>query len=84
MARNLNQLVEIPDPYKYDGCYTVVKRLSEIYSHEYDTICNNLDEQDLNALLFMCIGTWKLSTEKKEEKISNSNLSSDGKNEMKY
>lgn len=82
MAINLNHLVEIPDPYKYDGCYTVVKKLSEIYSREYDSICNKLDERDLNALLFMCIGTWKLSTEKKEENISNSNLSDEGKNEI--
>ena len=66
---NLKNLEDITDPFKYDGSYEVVRRAAELYSESFDKISNDLDDKDLDVILFLDLGSWKLSYEKKKERI---------------
>lgn len=66
---NLKNLEDITDPFKYDGSYEVVRRAAELYSESFDRIYNDLDDKDLDVILFLDLGSWKLSYDKKKERI---------------
>lgn len=78
MAINIKTLKEIPNPDDYDGCYGVVRRLSELYAQSFDVIKSTVDGRDLDALLFMPA----LRSTKRKERIGNSHLPQQAKREM--
>lgn len=79
---NLKDLEDITDPFKYDGSYEVVSRAAELYSESFDKISNDLDDKDLDVILFLDLGSWKLSYEKKKERIMSSHLFQKQKKEL--
>jgi hypothetical protein len=79
---NLKDLEDITDPFKYDGSYEVVRRAAELYSESFDKISNDLDDKDLDVILFLDLGSWKLSYEKKKERIMACHLLDDQKEEL--
>ena len=79
---NLKHLEDITDPFKYDGSYEVVRRAAELYSESFDKISNDLDDKDLDVILFLDLGSWKLSNDKKKDRIMSSHLFQDQKKEL--
>lgn len=68
----------IPD--EYDGSYELVRTIVEAYSSLDDY--SNVTYLDLDAIYLMAIGTWKLNSEKKKEKVNNTCLSEDEKKKV--
>ncbi|MFT5872279.1 MAG: hypothetical protein ACI8WT_001209 [Clostridium sp.] len=67
----------IPD--EYDGSYELVREIVKAYENvPYD----NLTLDDLNAMFFMCIGTFKQGVETKKQFIGKSNLPENEKNRI--
>ena len=68
-------------PEEHDGSYIlipkVVKELSKIDLNSLD-----LDYTDLNAIYFLCIGTWKVGFKNRIERINDSHLPEETKNNI--
>lgn len=69
------------DPDKHDGSYELMR--STIYAYENMKDLSNLDYEDLNLVYLMCVGTWKHSVAKKEERIEASHLPLEQKDAIK-
>ena len=69
------------DPDKHDGSYELMR--STIYAYENMKDLSNLDYEDLNLVYLMCVGTWKHSVAKKEERIEASHLPVEQKDAIK-
>ncbi len=66
-------------PLEYDGSYSLVRKIVEAYKGINE---NLLDAKDLEVIYFATIGTWKSSFANKKERIINSHLPNDKKNEL--
>lgn len=59
---------------KHDGVYILIPKVVEELSKIKDLNSLDLDYNDLDAIYFLCIGTWKIGFKNKIERIKNSHL----------
>lgn len=76
--KNLKEAKDV-NPLEYDGSYSLVRKIVEAYKGINENI---LDAKDLEVIYFATIGTWKSSFANKKERIINSHLPNDKKNEL--
>lgn len=69
------------EPDKHDGSYELMRTTINAYENMKDL--SDLDYEDLNLVYLMCVGTWKLSIAKREERIDASHLPADQKDVLK-
>lgn len=76
--KNLKSANDI-NPLEYDGSYSLVRKIIELYKNINE---NALDIKDLDLIYFATIGTWKSSFANKKDRINNSHLPNDKKEEL--
>lgn len=65
-------------PEEHDGVYILIPKVVEELSNiDLDSL--DLDYNDLNAIYFLCIGTWKIGFKNRIERINNSHLPKENK-----
>lgn len=78
LLEKLSQLKELK-PDKHDGSYELVK---EVVKALKNIDINTTGIEDLDMLYFMTVGTWSYSYEKKKERIKESHLKSEDKENL--
>lgn len=68
-------------PEEHDGVYILIPKVVEELS-KIDLNSLDLDYTDLNAIYFLCIGTWISSFDNKIKRINESNLPNETKNNI--
>lgn len=69
------------EPKEHDGVYILIPQVVEELSN-IDLNSLNLDYRDLDAIYFLCIGTWITSFNNKIKRINESNLPDGTKNNI--
>lgn len=67
---------------EHDGSYILIPQVVEELSKIKDLNNLNLDYRDLDAIYFLCIGTWISSFDNKIKRINESNLPNETKNNI--
>ena len=68
-------------PKEHDGVYILIPKVVEELS-KIDLNSLDLDYTDLDAIYFLCIGTWKVGFKNRIERINNSHLPEETKNNI--
>lgn len=68
-------------PEEHDGVYILIPKVVEELS-KIDLNSLDLDYTDLDAIYFLCIGTWKVGFKNRIERINNSHLPEETKNNI--
>ena len=70
-------------PEEHDGVYILIpKVVEELSKIEQNLDSLDLDYTDLNAIYFLCIGTWKVGFKNRIERINDSHLPEETKNNI--
>ena len=67
---------------EYDGVYNLIPNVIKELSKIKDLNSLKLDYKDLDAIYFLCVGTWKSSFKNKRERVDKSNLPLENKNNI--
>lgn len=67
---------------EYDGVYNLIPKVIGELSEIKNLNSLKLDYKDLDAIYFLCIGTWKSSFKNKRELVDKSNLPPENKNNI--
>lgn len=67
---------------EYDGVYNLIPNVIKELSKIKDLNSSKLDYKDLDAIYFLCVGTWKSSFKNKRERVDKSNLPLENKNNI--
>lgn len=62
---------------EYDGVYNLIPNVIGELSKIKDLNSLKLDYEDLNAIYFLCVGTWIINFDKRIERVKESNLPDD-------